>query len=574
MNKPLIMTGSDFIVDFLIKQKVSDVFGIPGGVVLDFLYAMNRRPSEIMTHLNFHEQNSVSSASGFAKASNNLGVAYATRGPGITNMVTGVADAYCDSIPILIITGHSATLPENGMRVTYDQEIDVIKMFSGITKYAERIDNIEDIRYKLEQACFEAMDGRKGPVLLDVNSKVLSAIIDPDALPSFLIKKNKEASKDNVIRAIIQSISASKRPVFLLGDGFRGTESIEQIKEIAEHNNIPILSSRFSQDLFQSSSSFFGYVATKGLRYSNFILSKSDLIIVIGNRMTFPIKSKSWAKIVNDIPKIRVDIDPTELNRKFPNCKSYATDLVKVVYNLRKEKITYINDKLWIGVCNKIKNKLFIHDVSYPVTAISEILKSVNSDNIVVSDVGNHEYWLCRASAYIKCTNSTFYSKSFGALGSSLAKSIGAYYSTRKPVCCFIGDQGFQMSIQELQFIAVRQLPITIILLNNFSSGMIRSREKVKYGPKFFPLHTTLDSGYSVPDFCAVTKSYGIETHTFDQYNYEKVNSLLADNNSPKLVEIKIDSSIELIAYTPMGNLLQNMSPPIDNSLQTILQDL
>ena len=568
------MTGSDFIVDLLIKQKVSDVFGIPGGVVLDFLYAMNRRPSKITTHLNFHEQNSVSSASGFARASNNIGVAYATRGPGITNMVTGVADAYCDSIPILIITGHSATLPEKGMRVTYDQEIDVVKMFSGITKYAERIDNIEDLRYKLEQACFEAMDGRKGPVLLDINSNVLSAKIDPDTLPSFLIKKNKEALEDNATQAIIQSISTSKRPVFLLGDGFRGTESIEQIKEIAEQNNIPILSSRFSQDLFQSSSSFFGYVATKGLRYSNFILSKSDLIIVIGNRMTFPIKSKSWAKIVNDIPKIRIEIDPTELNREFPNCNSYVTDLIKVVYNLRMEKITYINDKLWMGVCNEIKNKLFIHDVAYPVTAISEILKSVHPDNIIVSDVGNHEYWLCRASAYIKCINSTFYSKSFGALGSSLAKSIGAYYSTRKPVYCFIGDQGLQMSIQELQFIAVRQLPITIILLNNFSSGMIRSREKVKYGKDFFPLHTTLDSGYSVPDFCAVTKSYGIETYTFDQYSYEKVNSLLAYNNSPKLIEIKIDSSIELIAYTPMGNLLQNMSPPIDNSLQTMLQDL
>ena len=183
------MTGSDFIVDLLIKQKVSDVFGIPGGVVLDFLYALNRRAPKIMAHLNFHEQNSVSSAIGFAKASNNLGVAYATRGPGITNMVTGVADAYCDSIPILIITGHSATYPEKGMRVTYDQEINVVNMFSGITKYAERIDCVEDLRYKFERACFESMDGRKGPVLLDINSNVLSSRIELTKLPSFLIKK-------------------------------------------------------------------------------------------------------------------------------------------------------------------------------------------------------------------------------------------------------------------------------------------------------------------------------------------------------------------------------------------------
>jgi acetolactate synthase I/II/III large subunit len=566
------MTGSDFIVDILIKQNVSDVFGIPGGVVLDFLYAMNRRSSEIKTHLNFHEQNSIYSASGYAWASNNLGVAYATRGPGITNMVTGVADAYCDSIPVLIITGHSATLPENGMRVTYDQEIDVIKMYSGITKYAERIDRIEDMRCKLEQACFEAMNGRKGPVLLDIHTGVFSAHLDADKLPPFSIKRNSETSTDIATRTIIQAISGSKRPVFLVGDGFRGTKSIEQITEIAERSNIPILSSRFSQDLFQSSESFFGYVGSKGLRHSNFILSKSDLIIVIGNRMTFPLQSKSFAKIVNDVPKIRIEIDKTELNRIFPRCKSYVMDLVQVVYNLTREKITYINNKVWMGVCSEIENKLFMKDVAYPVTAIAEILKSIHTDQIIVSDVGNHEYWLCRASAHMNCTNSIFYSKSFGALGSSLAKSIGVYFSTRKPVYCFIGDQGFQMSIQELQHIAEKQLPITIILLNNFSSGMIRSREKIKYGQHF--VHTTLESGYSVPDFCAVAKSYGIKTYTLDQYDYQEINSLIVDNNSPKLVEIKIDESIELIPYTPKGNLFQNMSPPIDNSLYRTLEDL
>ncbi|MBT6113671.1 MAG: thiamine pyrophosphate-binding protein, partial [Candidatus Marinimicrobia bacterium] len=526
------MRGSDFVVDFLIKHQVTDVYGIPGGVVLDFLYALNHRSSEIKPHLNFHEHNSISSASGFAWSSNNLGVAYATRGPGITNMVTGVADAYCDSIPILIITGHSATVPENGMRVTYDQEINVVEIFSSITKYAERIDKIEDIKYKLEMAYFEAMDGRKGPVLLDIHSDVLSAQINPEILPSLSIEKGKKVFKVDAVKKITQAISDSKRPVFLLGDGFRGTKSTYQIKEIAEQNNIPILSSRFSQDLFQSSANFFGYVASKGLRYSNFIISKSDLIIIIGNRMTFPIESKSFSKIVNDIPKIRIDIDETELNRRFPNCNSYVENLANVVSYLKKEKISYKNQKKWIEICNEIKNKLFMNDIEFPVSAISEILKAIDDDHIIVSDVGNHEYWLCRASAFIRCNNPTFYSKSFGALGSSLGKSIGAYHSTKKPVYCFIGDQGLQMSIQELQHIAANQLPITIILLNNFSSGMIRSREKVKYGESFFPLHTTLESGYSVPDFCELANSYGIKTYTFDEHNYEQAKSLVINKSS------------------------------------------
>lgn len=567
------MKGADYIVDFLINKNITDVFGLPGGVVLDFLYAIDRRKDEINAHLNFHEQNSISSACGWAWISNNLGVAYATRGPGITNMVTGVTDAFCDSIPVLIITAHSASPPRKGMRVAYDQEIDVIQMFSGITKYAKRIDSINDLNFELEKACFEAMNGRKGPVILDIHSNVFSDEINITEEP----KKKEDYNLDFKIKELNplkKLINYSKRPVFLLGDGFRGSKATTDIIDFAEKNCIPILSSRFSQDLFQSSSVYFGYTASKGLRYSNWILSKSDLIIIIGNRMTFPIESVSFSRIINEIQKIRIEIDEHELERKFPKCINYKIDLKNFVPLIEALEPQKLDSRKWLSICHLIKSKLNKFDVAYPITAIAEILKNTNQSFSIISDVGNHEYWLCRALALNLSKNPTLFSKSFGSLGSSIGKSIGAFYGSLKPVVCFIGDQGLQMSIQELQFISKNKLPITIVLLNNFSSGMIRSREKVKYGKDFYPLHTTTDSGYSVPDFCSIANAYGINSYSFEETNYSKAIEVLLMDNYPKLIEFKIDSTIELIPFTPKNNEIKEMHPPIEDDLFLAIESL
>jgi acetolactate synthase I/II/III large subunit len=565
------MNVADFLVDVLIKKNVKDVFGIPGGVVLEFLYAMRRRKSEITTHLSFHEQCSVFSAFGYARATNGLGAAYATRGPGITNMVTGVADSYCDSIPVIIITGHSDIAPVNGMRVAADQEIDTVGMFSGITKYCVRIDDAKDIRYELERACFEAMNGRKGPVLLDIHSKVLSEQVEVSKLRRFKVQKQKKLSPSIAKKTIVTEILNSKRPLFLIGDGLRGSLAINQLGQIAEQNNIPILSSRFSQDLLPKSTKHFGYIGSHGLRYSNFILSKSDLIITLGNRMSFPVNSESWAKVFNKTRILRVDIDESELTRKIPGSASFAMDFNQLLSELEGVHMPYDDDNSWLKTCSIIKKELLMEDFGYPITAISEILKSIPADQTIVSDVGNHEYWLCRAYA-LGCSNSAIYSKSFGAMASSIGKAIGIHHGTGKPVTCFVGDQGLQMNIQELQYVASQQLPITIVLLNNYSSGMIRSREKQRYGEDF--IHTTLESGYSVPDFCSLAEGYGIKSYTVDQSNFIKIHSILSKPPHTRMIEIRVDPSIEMIPYTPRGNPFQKMSPELDDDKFMLLDKI
>ena len=558
------MLVSDYLVDFLIKQKVTDVFGIPGGVVLEFINAIQRRTYKIKSHLSFHEQSSVFSACGYSLASKKLGVAYATRGPGITNTVTAVADAFCDSIPVLIITGHSNSAPKNGMRVFADQEIDTIKMFSGITKYCVRIDKAKDFQYQLEKACFNAMNGRKGPVLIDINTNILFEKIIIKKSIKFLNKKKSSSLINTCINQIKKQISKSKRPLFIIGDGFRSTNATKNFINISNRLKIPILSSRFSQDLFSKSKMHYGYFGSHGLRCGNFILSKSDLIISLGNRMIWPIKSKSFKKVTQK-KIIRIDIDKNELKRKIPNSKNFNLNLTDVIKKLENTNISYSNANIWINACSKIKKELHHEDYGYPITAITEILKTISKESTLVSDVGNNEFWLCRAYAYSGVSNKVIYSKSFGAMGSAIGKAIGVYYGTRKPVICFIGDQSLQMNIQELQFLASNNIPITVILLNNFSSGMIRSREKLRYGRNF--AHTTLETGYSVPNFSKVIEAYRVNFFSVDHSKYKNIKKIIKKDNKPKLLEIKINPEIELIPFIPKGIQFQEMYPLLDKDI-------
>lgn len=558
------MIVADFLIDFLIKKKITDIFGIPGGSVLELLYATNRRKNLIKSHLNFHEQNSVFAASGYAIAGKKLGVAYATRGPGITNMVTGITDAYSDSIPLLIITAHSSKKPTNNMRVFADQEIDTVKLFSGITKYCARIDSQKNARYEIEKAYFYATNGRKGPVVLDFNMQVFFKKISNKKFKIPKVKFLREKKLKDFKKKIQNKIFKSKRPVFLIGDGFRYTNSIKQLMNISKKNNIPIISTRYSQDMISKSNNFFGYFGSHGLRYSNFILSKADLIISLGNRYLFlNNKSKSFKSIFANSFIFRVDIDKSELTRKIPKGISYHSDLKKFLIKIKNIKLDHkINDQ-WLKVCRKIKKELFNFDYAYPITAISEVINFIPNNCNIVSDVGNNEFWLCRAYAYSGSKSPVTYSKSFGAMGSSLGKAIGVYYATLKPVFCFVGDQALQMCFQELQFLAKNKLPITIVLLNNSSSGMIRTRQKWRYNKKY--LQTTPESGYSVPSFIKIAKSYNIKTHKVTSTSISKIKKFMNSNYNLKLLEIVIDPTIEMIPHVPKSYPFQKMLPKLED---------
>ena len=404
------------------------------------------------------------------------------------------------------------------------------------------------------------MEGRKGPVLIDVLSNIFSADVSETPLFNQFAVSGLTKSVDYILKRL----KTACRPVFLIGDGIHQSNTEKAVCAIAEKASIPVLSGRCSEDIMPHSEAYYGYIGSHGIRYANFILSKADLIIAIGNRLAFSVTSASFKPIYKNAEFIWVEIDSNEAQRNIPNCKSFNEDIKNVLEELQKKELKYREPERWKEVCDKLKNSLFDADLNLPVKILCNIFKTLDEGVTIVNDVGNNEFWSSRAYIYSKIANRTLYSKCFGALGCALGKSIGVYYASKRPVLCVTGDQGLQFNSQELQFIGMKRLPITIFLLNNRSSGMIRSREKQRYD-KF--VHTTFDSGYGTPDFKKAAEAYGIEY--LDAYS-----DISIKQDAPKLIEIKIDEDIDIEPNLPRGNSCQRLVPEIDGKLFEELDSL
>lgn len=556
------MTVADYLVRCLIEKNVTDVFGIPGGVVLDFLYALDRNVG-ITPHLSYHEQMSAFEASGYAQVNGNLGVVYATKGPGILNTITAVADAYSESIPLLIITSHSIKKNSDNLRFIGEQELDTVNIFKSITKYAVSVDKLEDVKQEIRKSIWYALDGRKGPVLIDILSDLFNKEIIDNEKQTYI--QNENVISINDVKKAKKIIADSSRPIILVGDGVRQSGNVKLFNDFASQFYIPIVSSRAAQDIILGKDYNFGYIGSHGTRYSNFIMAKADLIICVGNRLGFPFESKSFSPILEK-KIIRIDIDDTEINRYTKNSINLCVDFSTIINDLVDKK-NKSNWKDWYDICHAVKSRLKEYDLNYATNIIAKSLVNISNDWVVVCDVGNNEFWVSRTYEYLEKNNRILYSKSFGTLGCGLGKAIGAYYRTKKPVVVFIGDQGIQLNIQELQFISKEKLPIYIIILNNNTSGMIRSRQKTKYNAKY--LHTTLNSGYSAPDFKKIAMAYNI-----NYYCIKQEENIYFANSGPIIYDILIDEDIDLEPSLRYGDECQNMYPYLEPDLYNELNNI
>ncbi|MCI8773039.1 MAG: thiamine pyrophosphate-binding protein [Lachnospiraceae bacterium] len=562
---------SEYLVNQLIKYDVTDTFGIPGGVILRFLDAMKMREPIITPHLMYHEQTAGFAACGYAQASGRLGAAYATRGPGITNMITCIAEAYQESLPVLFITAHG-NRPDSNMRFENNQELNIVKMVSDITKYAADLDEIKDVVYVIEKACFEAVSGRKGPVLLDVSSALWNKDLnEEDMIQVRDVNRSLQGKAPidygSIIENIEDEVKKANRPVVLIGDGLRYSISKAALFEFANKMKLPVISSRGSQDLLGGNPYYYGYIGSHGIRYANFILSKADLVVSLGNRLAFPVKSESFSQVFRKAKLIRVDIDSQEFNRSISGSTEYAVDagvVIKEILARGVQDAWNVKDD-WIEVCNSLKAALSEYDISQPVDVLTDIISMTNGEATIVSDIGNNEFWASRAYERTGRVGTLLMSKAYGTLGVALGRAIGAYYANKKPVVCIMGDQGFQSNLQELQYISQWKLPIKIVVLNNYISGMILDHEKEMLGDRL--VHVDHDSGYLSLAFTKVTSAYGISTT-------EDVNAFIQYGDGAILLETKINTDIRLTPNLPKGRPCQDMEPFINRGLYEELNAL
>ena len=347
------MKASDWIVEFLIRNGVTDAFGLPGVVVLELVYAMERRTPEFTPHLSYHEQGAAFAACGYAQTTGKLGVAYSTRGPGLLNMTTGIADAYYDSIPTMFLTAHNYKDMNSKMRILNNQEMDTVEVVRSFTKFSSRIDDICQVKDIVKRAYVAATTGRKGPVFIDILSSVMKEDLTDDGYELEIMpidnayKKEISAACDD----IVERISKAKHPIILAGNGVIQSDTQAYVDDFASKAGIPILTSRTGQDIFPRSKMYYGYVGSHAARYSHFILSKADLIIALGNRLSFPVNSKSFKPIVDNCTTLRVDVDDNEFERPVPNSINYHFNLADLMPVLAKRKASYEDSKKWLEIC-------------------------------------------------------------------------------------------------------------------------------------------------------------------------------------------------------------------------------
>ena len=562
------MNGADWIVDFLIGKGATDVFGIPGVVVLEYLYAFDRRKGELTPHLTYHEQGAAFAACGYAQSTGKLGLAYATRGPGATNMITGIADAYYDSVPVMFFTAHSSAQLSRSMRVLNNQEIDTVSMMAGITKYAVRIDRPEDLQREVRKAYTLATTGRRGPVFLDILSGVLAKpVVEADQSDDVLPAVTDATLLQAQAEEIAAEVRAAKRPVILLGNGAKTCVPRETLLRFAQDAKIPVLSSRSAQDAIPDSPLFYGFVGSHAMRYSAFILSKADLILALGNRLSFPVNSTSFHPVVEQAKILRVELDEAEYERELPNTVNYRTDVAELIPALAKNDLSYRDSAAWLAVCDELRSTLRRWDRMPVIDAVMKLMQAADPKSVYACDVGNHSFWVTTAYSYADRFNRILYSASFGTLGSALPKAIGASYAAQAPVICFTGDQGVQMNVQELNFIALHKLPIAVVVLNNHASGMIRDRQKDR--PHY--VHTTEGSGYGAPDFQKLADAYGLAYFRFDtgDANPERCLAQL-----PCIIELPVDADTPLYPLLPRGSACQRMLPDLSEELYDRLNNL
>lgn len=482
------------------------------------------------------------------------------------NMLTAVADAYYDSTPTMFFTAHNSEIKRPEMRVENNQEIDTVTLASSVTKYAVRIDDVAELRRELRKAYAIANTGRKGPVFLDIASSVLRQEVDPDAMPDQKTVQTPDVSE--ISDKIAAKLRKAKRPVILIGAGVRqsGTEAL--VRKLAEEAGIPVLSSRICHDIMPDSPMYFGFVGSHGTRYSNFMLSKTDLILALGNRMAFPVRSESFRPVVEKADIIRVDIDKSEFLRDLPGSVGYVADLREFLPELLKRDFAGVDRTAWLNICNDLKRSLWQWDKTPIIAAIMRIIETAGKETALVCDVGNHGFLVTNACVYLGAVNRTLYSGSFGTLGNALPKAIGACCGTGHPVLCFTGDQGFQMNIQELGVIAQYHLPLAVVVINNFASAMIREREESQFSHF---VHTTLESGYSVPNLQAVADAYHLEYLCIeDTESFEPI----IPGDRPCLVELRVDEAERLCPNLPQGNPCQDLAPAIPEDLYRRLESL
>ena len=567
------MKLSDYIVAFLQKKGVRHFFGYQGTMIAHLVDSIERNPLT-ENHSCYNEQGAAFAACGYAQAKEECACAYATSGPGAVNLLSGVADAYYDSLPVIFFTGQLNTYEYSGiegLRQQGFQETDIVAMAGSITKYAVQIRKPEDIVKELNKAYHIANTGRKGPVLIDLpmdmqRSEVANPVYDMEFEECHTDPAQAEAAADVILEALEQSV----RPVIMLGHGVDSTESQQALLRFTRERQIPVITSVLAKSVLSYDHPLnFGCIGgAYGHRYANMIANaKSDLILCLGISMCTRQIGTKVHEFAKNARIIRVDIDPYNLKRDIHEDGVNEVKLqaeTGAVIRCLSEKGSSVKKEFgdWMEVCREIKENLQAVDDQTPERytnrMIADLSDMLQDTSAIAVDVGQHMVWSYQ-SFKNREGQKLLFSGGHGAMGYGLPAAIGAYYATGRPVVCICGDGAFQMNIQELEWVKRENLPIKMLIMNNEALGMIRHLQRDYFDCLF--AGTTDGCGFASCNFSKVADAYGIPSKRMWCDEVKETAPEFLEKEGPGLLEIMLEHGTYAYPKTCLGEPIHNQQP-------------
>lgn len=578
------MKLSDYVAEFLTLQGIRHAFAIIGGASLHLIDSIARTQG-IEYICPQHEQAGAMAADAYSRATGNLGVAIATSGPGATNLITGIACSYFDSVPVLYLTGQVTTFRlkgNTGVRQMGFQETEIVEMVKPITKYAVMIRDPRKIRYELQKAVYIAKSGRPGPVLVDIPDDLQRMDIDVNSLESFTPEKLEKtlSVKPSDIDSVIELIEKSKRPVIIIGWGVRLANAENNVRYLLYQLGIPILLTWPMLDMMPSNDPLVvGSFGTHGTRYANYALQNSDLILSIGARLDTREAGSPYSEFGRGAKKVIVDIDPAEL-KKF---STFGMNGVELLINadanefIKSLSLTVSYKAIpvfssWLAKIGYWRSRYPICPPSYykekdlnPYVFVRYLSQFSKVGELFVLDTGCALAWMCQAFAF-KIGQRLFHAFNTTPMGYALPAAIGVSFAhNRNAVTCIAGDGGFQMNIQEMATVIRHNLPIKIFLINNGGYSMVRQTQDQWLNSRYEAV--SVESGLAFPDFVKVAKAYGFTTFPLSKNDdIKECLSAVYSTDGPVFCDVRIKPEHGVIPQVRFGRPLEDGEPFLDRS--------
>jgi acetolactate synthase I/II/III large subunit len=562
------MKVSDFIAEFIEKKGISSIFELSGGMITHILDSLNQKTKVNIVTMH-HEQSAAFAAEGFARISGLPGIALATSGPGATNLLTGIGSCYFDSTPAIFITGQvnrHELKGDSNLRQLGFQETDIITMAKPITKYCVQVVDPNQIPLIFEKAFAVALEGRPGPVLIDIPMDVQRTQIEVANI--IRDKPTPKNINSNILESLSNEILKAKKPLVLSGRGIKASSSQELFDEFITITKIPVITSLLGLDTISfEDENRVGFIGSYGNRWANIAFGECDLLIVLGARLDIR-QTGADTKFIENRTIFHIDCDLAEINNRVKGCIAIESDLADFFKQFKRESKNYkfeypIN---WISSISELKqkwpdiNELNAEGIN-PNVFMHLLSQNSKFAKAYLADVGSHQMWAAQ-SLELNREQQFLTSGGMGAMGFSLPAGIGASIALDKqPVIVLVGDGCMQINIQELQTIVRNNLPIKVIVLNNNTLGMIRQFQDSYFESRYQSTYW----GYSAPDFQKVAEAYGIDSKTISKSEEvdEAIKWLWTDENSlkPQLLQVMIDPHTNTYPKIAFGRPITDMEP-------------